>query len=425
MFKYLIAFALLSPLIGVYWVEQGAYAMSVGKDGYPNGAFQMFAIYVLIVFSSALLFSSLFRKFEFSEFKMVKNLDSCAIENRTYNQFSSKLFILHIILIIVMLFLFGGINVWLGAMDKGEFRVKLGSFGSIAFILTKYASPTMFAYLTILYINSSKNNFQKLMWGVNMLLIFILGSTWGFKSTGISMILPSLLILFWQVSFRKIIKLCVYLFSILIGFFFLFDSATNLGDGTSLSAIQFIFERLTVLQGDVSWYIWGNYQAGEKFPSYWPTLFSAFGDSNLKLFGVDRGNLNEWMSYHYDWMLSYVSGLPLETIDNGHSIVGTPFSEGLVAGGVAGIVIIAIIAGLVISISYYLMNRFRSKKQYIYLTLFASYFYFNIFTWLIGGGITQLFHISNFIGFFITIVLIKLLKQNIKMNFTSEKPNFK
>lgn len=410
MYKYIILYALLAPLVGVYLVEQGAYAMSVGKAGFPNGTFYIYSVYVVVIVATIFFVNLLGRGGR----KEGRQSLFSPEKSKMFNSFGIHLFILHIALIFIMLFVFGGINVWLGVMEKGAFRVKLGPFGAIAYILTKYTSPTLFAYLTVLFLNSHKTRFQKILWWSNVVLIFILGSTWGFKSTGISMMLPSLLIIFWRISFFNIIKLGGVFFAILFLFFYWFDSETNLGS-SNFEVFSFIIERLTVLQGDASWYIWGEYQDGAKFPNYFPSLLAGIGDSNLKILGVSRDNLYEWMNFHYDWMLSYVSGLPLETIDGGHSIVGTPFSEGLIAGGKTGIIVIAIVAGVIISVSYHLMDRFRLKKQYIFLTLFSSYFCFNVFPWLMGGGITQLYHISNVIGFIITLLFLKSLKM--KINF--------
>jgi hypothetical protein len=412
LFKYIVAFALFSPLFGIYFIEGGSYAYSVGKDGYPNGALNAFSLFIGIVLAFTFLvvyFTKKNRNRNSLKYEIQSNnLELQSLQSK-YLSFSTKVFLIHVLLLIIMLFGFGGINVWLGIMDKGQFRIGLGPFGSFAYIMMKIASPSLFAYCTLQYIEVKHDFLNNSIWRLNVILILVLGSVWGFKSTGISMLLPSIIILFWKISFTNVLKLSVGFFGLLLLFFYFFDSDGVLG----MDSVIFIFDRLTTFQGDVSWHIWGLYSNGEQFPNYFPTLFSAFGDSTLKMFGVVRENLFMWMNYHYDWMLIYLAGLPLEAIDNGHNIVGTPFSEGLVAGGMVGMIIFAGIAGTLVGISYNALANFIYKKQRTYAAIFSSYFCFFIFPWLSGGSITQLFHISNFLGFLITLILIEFTKKKI------------
>lgn len=415
MFKYIVTFALFSPLVGIYFIEGGSYAFSVAKDGYPNGAFTAFSFFIAIVLLFA--FSIIYltrrgRNDNFINYSIVNTDQETSDLQLKYLSFSTKLVLIHLVFLMIMLFGFGGIKVWMGIMEKGQFRTALGPFGSFAYIMMKIASPSLFAYCTLQYIQVNHNFLNKLLWRGNMILILILGSVWGFKSTGISMLLPSIIILYWKISFIKVLKLFVGFFGLLLLFFYLFDSDGVFG----VDSVIFIFDRLTTFQGDVSWHIWGLYSNGEQFPNYFPTLLSAFGDSTLKLFGVARDNLFMWMNYHYDWMLIYLAGLPLEAIDSGHNIVGTPFSEGLVAGGITGMVTFASIAGILIGLSYNALANFIYKKKHTHAAVFASYFCFNIFPWLSGGSITQLFHISNFFGLLITLFLVELTRKRILLN---------
>jgi hypothetical protein len=414
-FKYIVAFALFSPLVGIYFIEGGSYAFSVAKDGYPNGAFNAFSFFITIVLLFA--FSIIYltrkgRKDNFINYSNVNTEQETSDLQLKYLSFSTKLLLIHLVFLMIMLFGFGGIKVWMGILEKGQFRTALGPFGSFAYIMMKIASPSLFAYCTLQYSKVNQNFLNKLLWRGNMILILILGSVWGFKSTGISMLLPSIIILYWRISFTKVLKLSIGFFGLLLLFFYLFDSDGVFG----VDSVIFIFDRLTTFQGDVSWHIWGLYSNGEQFPNYFPTLLSAFGDSTLKLFGVARDNLFMWMNYHYDWMLIYLAGLPLEAIDSGHNIVGTPFSEGLVAGGITGMVTFASIAGILIGLSYNALANFIYKKQHTHAAIFSSYFCFNIFPWLSGGSITQLFHISNFFGLLITLFLVEFTRKQILLN---------
>ena len=62
MYKYIVAFALLTPLVGIWLVEGGEYAGSVGVEGSPNGAALVFALYVVVVVVVALMITGIRRQ---------------------------------------------------------------------------------------------------------------------------------------------------------------------------------------------------------------------------------------------------------------------------------------------------------------------------------------------------------------------------
>jgi len=408
MYKYLVSFVLLTPLIGIILVENGEYAGSVGRDGYPNGATLAYTGYVVIVILTAIVSS----KAKLIKYNATMS-DSCCtasisgnhISSCRFNQFAGLLFIFNIAFLFIMLFGFNGIMVWLGSTEKGVFRATLGPWGLIPYLMTKFIAPALFAYATVLYKRTVLNNLIRLLWWSNAIVIFLVGSVWGFKTTGLMMLLPALLILNWEISFLKLIKLFSFFILTLVIFFKLFDA--NLMENTNV--VMFLLNRLTVLQGDVSWHIWDLYIKSEPIPNYWPSLLAAFGDTPLTLFGVDKNNLNDWMSYHYDWMVTYMAGLPLETIRDGHSIVGTPFSEGIVAGGYVGVILIALIAGLLVGRSYFYLNFNLTTDNALRTSFISTFFCFHTFAWLSGGAITQLFHISIIISLIVTYITLQVI----------------
>ncbi|MEO2216590.1 hypothetical protein ABGV49_05910 [Chromobacterium vaccinii] len=401
MFKYMIMFVLLTPLIGISLVEDGAYAASVGKIGMPNGATTAFGAYVLGVVVVTLI--AMGPRRDLSMVATVPRIS--AIADDECFQFSLRLLLLITIYIMAMLFMFGGIHVWLGTLEKGMFRTNLGPFGAIPYAMTKFIIPALFAYSTMLQMRIKHGGRCKWLWRLNALLIIIAGSTWGFKTTGMFMLLPGLLILNWKMSLNKAALLAAAFFASLVVFFFVFDA--ELMDGVNV--FQFLVERLTVLQGDVSWYVWGQYIDGIEFPNYFPSLLAGFGDSIIGTF-VDKGNFFEWMGFHYDWMLTYIAVGSEEAIIHGHSVTGTPFSEGIIAGGWMGIAIFAIIAGLLIGRMYRILSNAIENGRANMAALLSTYFCFHIFAWLNGGAITQLFHISVLANLLLSYALIKLMR---------------
>jgi hypothetical protein len=303
-----------------------------------------------------------------------------------------------------MLFGFGGIRVWLGTMEKGLFRASLGPLGALPYMMTKFTVPALFAYLTVLLIQTRHDRQCKRMWWVNALVVFVAASAWGFKTTGLFMMLPGLLILNWKLSLRRLLVFAAVFLASLVALFFWFDSGL-VGD---VEVFTFLFGRLTVLQGDLSWYLWGMYMDGTVLPNYWPTLLAAAGDTVLGTF-VSKANLVEWMGYHYDWMLTYLSGASLEAIANGHSVTGTPFAEGVIAGGRFGVGLFAVVGGVLAGGIYRVLSKAIRNGRSITAAIVSTYFCFHVFAWLNGGGITQLFHISVIANIAVAYFLLKLL----------------
>lgn len=407
MYKYLVAFVLSMPLIGIWFVEQGEFAMSIGVPGEANGATLAFAVYVAIIVGVALLCGGAYKPRRAKAAPVV----DLAQRRREYEHFSRRLVWLNIAFLAIMLIGFGGIRVWLGTIEKGLFRATLGPFGSVAYLLTKFAVPAAFAYSTLLMMKVSEGEAGarwriRRLWYLNTLLVFMAGSSWGFKTTGLFMLLPGLLILNWRLPAKRLVLFCAAFATALVLFFFWFDA--ELMEDTDV--LTFLATRLTVLQGDVAWYVYGLRAEGEPLPNYWPTLLAAFGDTFLSMAGVSKDNAVEWMGYHYDWMITVLSGSPLEYVANGHSVTATPFAEGLVAGGLWGVLLFAVLGGLLVGRTYFHLDRAIQTERVMTAALLSTYFCFHIFSWLNGGAVTQLFHISVIFYVLATSALLSALR---------------
>jgi len=401
MYKYLIGFVLGMPLIGIWLVEHGEYAMTIGVPGEPNGATGAFAAYASAVVLVALLSGRRYLG------KPTRSLTRSHPNSsrREFTHFAKHLLWLNLGFLFTMLFGFGGIAVWLGTLEKGLFRANLGPFGSLAYLMTKFAIPALFAYATMLLIRTPRGRREKWLWRANAAVIVLAGSTWGFKTTGVFMLLPAILILNWRLPLHRLVALAGFFFASLVIFFYLFDAQLM----EDVDVLPFLFTRLTILQGDVAWHVWGLYSQGEQLPNYWPTLLAAVGDTALTIFGVAKEHHAEWMGYHYDWMITFLSGAPLEQIADGHSITATPFAEGIVAGGWAGVTLFSVIAGLLVGRTYYHLDQALATAQSTKAAILATYFCFHIFAWLNGGAITQLFHLSIVVYIVATYLLLEAM----------------
>jgi len=375
----------------------GAYGVSIGQVGYDNGSLWAFFIYSLV----AILFFFLLKK------KELEPLVSSVVLPMRFQRYCFRALFLMLLLVGIMLFGFDAHRVWSGEVGKGEFRASLGSFGFFAYLTTKFIAPLSLAYAAFLYRLSARRFTEKSILATLLVMGFVLGATWGFKATGITIVLPAMLILLWSSGFLAIAAFSICSLVIILVFAFIFDDSESL-----VSAISFIFVRLTVIQGDVAWYVWGKYQAGMEMPSYAPTLAAALSDTFLQnVLGVDKDNYREWISFHYDLLLNDVAGVPMSAAEGGHSIVGTPFSEGIIMGGPIGIFIMAILSGLLSALVYNRINKSLALGNGMASAIWATYFCVFLFPWLRGGALVQLFHVSLIVSFLISAIFVFFMRK--------------
>ncbi len=400
MYKYLVGFVLLTPLIGIWLVEGGEYAASLGFNGHPNGATLAYACYAATVAIVA-WFCSGRRSGAPQRFADPRPADA------QLRVFGKNLLLVSSLFLAIFLFGFGAINVWAGTIGKGEFRTGLGPLGAIPNLMTKFILPALLAYAAALFCKSTKRRSLRRLLAANFALIFVIGASWGFKSTAFIVLVPALLIIYWRIDFLALLKLVLAFLLLLVAFFYQFDVDVE----TYAEVHTFLFTRITVIQGDVSWYIWDKHVEGEPFPNYWPTLLAAFGDKLLTLFDLSRGNFFEWTLYHYDLMITYLAGVPLDQIEEGHSITATPFSEGLVAGGVWGVAFFALLGGLLVGRMHAFIQHSLRRGRDARAAIGATYFCFYIFAWLNGGAVVQLFHISVWVALAATLLAFKAMRK--------------
>lgn len=389
-------------------MEMGAYSFAANELGYANGATLAYSLFSILLYITYRI--TLKNPIAFLE-----------IKNSTLNYKAIALVILFINLIALFIILipFKGYQIWIGQIDKGAFRVNLGFFGSIAYMMVRSFIPAMICMISYLYIKKiEKTSNDKLILFLNFFVAFLFGASWGYKSSALFILLPGLILFFWNIKFISFLKfsgISVFLF-VIFSFFFdnrslefnAVDILNTQGTGNALEAVIY---RLTVLQGDACWKIWNLHLNGDlDTVQYHKVLISILGDKNIDLlFGVNQNDYVNFIQYHFGLLLTYLCGNSPDAIAYGYNVTGTVFSEGLIAGGIKGLVFFAIFAGFLTGLSVNLIKEAMIKNNPIFVSIITSYFCFNIFAWLIGGGVDSLFHISILTGVFLTYILLLII----------------
>lgn len=383
---------------GLFQIESGAFAPSIDTFGYPNGAL-----------SAYIFFWGMFFGF-FYFFRYCKWAIPVPSPKQTfdYRRYSKQYLFINAISLFVILFGFGGYHVLFGDMGKGEFRSSgLGSLGALAYGISKFSVPAIGVFLTYLY--------QKLEWKsvadktyllLNYSTIFIIGACWGGKSFSLFLLLPAMTVTYWRLPLIKFLLMIAAGIAVMVGFALLFDTlyATD-----SATALNFVLERLTVMQAEVPWEIWKLHQEGNLHVDYIKTLIPFLGDTFLNYTAdISTSNVMEFISYHYGQILTYTVYPYPEIIIAGHNTTGTLFSEAVIAAGYWGLVLFPLFAGLIVGILYNSARLCIVKGNPVMLALLLVSYYSIVFPWMSSGGFIAIIHISNFANLAMTYVILKL-----------------
>ena len=388
-------------------MEQGVVSLSSYEIGYPNGALEMFLLYIGLILGCFFLV----RKVKILRVPMK------AISLKSFNleQASFIALLLNIVIMVVILFGFGSINVLLGHVGKGEFRVNLGVLGFVAMGISRWTCPALLAFSTYIYTKSKhKTISKKALLFLHFFVCSFMAASWGFKSFAITILIPSLIILYWNIKVKQLalfgsLAICSFLF-----FATVFDGAhvdiTGFAEKDELfktlndeNAITAVLYRATVLQGDISWIMWERYTNGVEFPTYWWNLLSAFGNNISSLFLTPE----EITYYNYTNQLTAIATQrDVFSLDGSYNVTGTVFSEGIMIGGLRGVISLSIFAGLLVGFNYKLILHSILKNRIVIASV-GSVYYFNIFTWLNGGNMVTLFHFSYIVFILLTILTLE------------------
>jgi hypothetical protein len=408
MIKYLLGFVLISPLIGVIMMEFGAYSLAAHEFGYQNNVSFAYALYVLLFVLSFRITG----KFNFK-------LPRINTLNANYKTIAFITIFINLFFLFLILFVFGGYKVLLGHVDKGAFRIGFGFFGVFVHLMTKMFLPSILVLNVFYFKKENKSTLNISILILNFVLAFIFGASWGYKSTAIFILLPPLILLYEKPKFIKILLLSILSFFFIVLFAMFFDNAKDISTNdidlfsevVRENPIESVLYRLTVLQGDPCWKIWDLYINGElKNVEYHKTLYSIMGDGNLNRFlGINHENYPLFIQYHFGLLLTFLCGNEPSAIAQGYSVTGTVFTEGIVAGGMGGLVFFSFIAGFITKIVVMLIKKGYENNLPVLTAMMCTYFCFYIFTWLNGGGIELLFHISVFIGLSLNFLLLVVL----------------
>jgi hypothetical protein len=412
MIDKILLFIFITSCYGLFRIESGAFAPSIDVFGYPNGALTAYIFFWLLFF----WFFYLFRYCKWSL--------PLGTSNRKFNyqRYSRQYLFVNGFFLLVILFGFGGYHVLLGDMGKGEFRSSgLGPLGALAYGISKFAAPAVAVFLTYLYHKQErKTRTDKFYLLLNYATVFLLGACWGGKSFSMFLLLPALTVIYWRVPVGKFLLMMLVALGVMVGFALMFDTLYATDSG---AALDFVLDRLTVMQAEVPWEIWELHKNGNLDVDYLRTLAPFLGDSFLHhVANISPSNPLEYISYHYGQILTYTVYPHAEIILEGHNVTGTLFSEAVIAAGGFGLVLFPLLAGLIVGVMHSSIRRCMDRGNPIGLALLLVSYYSIIFPWISSGGFITLIHISNLANLALTYAVLKLPLINFKFTARRQEP---
>jgi hypothetical protein len=384
LYKLVALACFVCPLIGLIAIESGAQ-ISLEAWGYPNGASIAFACYALLVAGTVAVSTRV---------QWIRGLGSASHSVAPPRADMRAIMLRSVVALAPMtlfvLYSIGGLETLMGKVGAGEFRSNLGNGGALGYLILKYYAPSILSFVLLNWMHSPDRGWS---WGLILItaLCAVIASSFGFKSGVMTMLLPAAILIFWRTSYKIAAAVAVA-----CGLLIFLGYATYEGVRSVPAAVLAFLNRLFVLQGDIAWSIWGQYLAGTEFPSYWNTLLPLLGGRAFTMLtGISTLQVEAWVDSHFNLMATKIAGYPAEMImQYGHNGSATVFSEGLVAGGIAGLAAFAVLAGLVLSALYWFIDNRLKAGAYADASIAGSYFVMGVMAWLIGGGVETIMHIS-------------------------------
>jgi hypothetical protein len=404
MFKYVLFGYMLLPMIGIYFMENGAYSLSLHMYGDPNGAFYSYLIYFISFFLSyyiVILLSNRRRK-----------LFPIASRDKYNSHFDRNFIWFCIFSFVVVFFVFGGYKVIIGSVNKATFRSEL-QFGAILYLIVKSLLPAGLCYYAL--ICAENNKFTRKFYLCCLLsAITVLGL--GFKLFVVTLFLPMMLVMLSRVSFITLSKLAFTIFCVLLMTTFIFDR----GNQYDMSVLEYLLNRATVLTADIPWYIWS--MSSEKLDSF-PfvnTLISGFGRTPLSFMGIS--NSEYYLDYSFGPLITTFVGRSEESVINGSTVTGTLFSTALFVFGHKLYFIMPVLMGAFCGYLSSILIKWKKQKKYKYCAILSTYVAFFVIGAINSGDVSKLFAYSSLS--YILLSYLFLTFMDMKFFFKTKNKDF-
>ncbi|TAV89328.1 hypothetical protein [Rhizobium leguminosarum] len=393
-FRLILAAALFFPVAGALLLELGMWGQGINQYGYPNGAtLAMLAFTAMFLGTASILEKvGVFASLGATSFKFPVDSDRTSI----------RCAVALLPMATYVLFGLGGFHTIVNGTGAGEFRTGLGSGGSIGYLILKFYAPALFSAAVLSMAAAGRVSAYGL---IGLICLALISVSFGYKSAIVMALLPTIVLLFWRAQMRTAIFLLAAALSILVVTYWFLKP----DDQAKIPLLGAIAYRAFVLNAEGAWKIWDVYSSGGDLPSYVNTLPAILGDRILAaLTGITRSDPDAWVMSHFSLMATHLAGYtPTYLLATGHNNSAGAMAEGIVAGGVPGMLLFAVIAGALANALYHFIDNRLKAQDFAAASVAACYFIYCLISWLIGGGVVEIIHLSVLVGLASSFVLLR------------------
>ena len=237
-----------------------------------------------------------------------------------------------------------------------------------------------------------------------------IGLSFGSKATGILILTCGVIPLLWkQRTAITAIALLIPGLTLIFVSSYLFDSF--IADRSFWGILDYVLRRAFVLTAEAPWKAWDLYRAGPVDFNYPLTLAQFLGSGLIFLFfGVAKYSDT---AYKYEFTTGVTALFYPTLVDEVNSgrwnITCTSYVEGLLAMGLVGIPVFAVLGGYIMgrmenAITKSMINNKLSKGSVLIV-----YYVFAFFSWVNSGGIVTLFHPITIVGILFSYYFLRLI----------------
>lgn len=411
MFNLYLIINLIVVFVGLFMIEGG------DLGGHPNFSWIPYLIYLFIFLISYRFLGNksemLWKKITFNQI-VLNGPTSSNIEGIS-RKIKVRIFIALLILLVIVFTFFNGLVVLQGGMNKGEFRSQMGYFGFLLAIPIKFLFPAFFTRICFDYFNNirikGKANFD-LWFYMFIAMSILLGLANGDKSMTVTTLLCGFIGLFWaRTKFKHVFYFGIAGLALLIAGTFLFDA--NVESGNLSEAIDYIKFRTFALTAESAWKIWDLYLNNLLVFNYPITLANIFGSGGIEyLFGVGKFDSDAYM-YNFAKQITVLLYPQYKDLVNLGlwNITPSAYVEGLVIGGLFGVILVGVFAGFIVSKIKALISKSIYNFQYAKASALIVYFVYGFMPWFQSGGVTTLIHPITIVGTYLSYLMIRYFER--------------
>ncbi len=393
---YLMSFFIL-PIIGEIILWRSNIHLSAGDSSL-----------LLIIHNTIFVFIILSFVFIIQMYKPI-----LIIKKRNFNYIFAKRVFIHSIIVLtillIIIFILGGYNIFYGILDRGAIRTSLGILGPLYTLALSYIPVAVIVYVSVVYIHSNKKQQKYLRKKLILIYSFaiLLGILSGYKAVAVTLMIPGFVVIYFKgFSIKKLILFFIITIIILVLF-----TAFVRHIGTS-SAFDFFIYRITTMTAYGTIGVWNCFPESASFSDIFINFLGIFGEKISSLLLNISPHEPEFLKTNLSRLITYMVYPDTERALKGSvNITVTNFGHALYICGRQLYYFYAMIMGIIIGLLVRRLKSYISKGYPFHAALTSLYFFSVVIPSINSGGIFMLISFPILVYFILSYLILRYIIQ--------------